>query len=216
MKKSIVSVMLALLLLLGCTAFAEAQRTIVATTYPLYDIAQSVCGDLAQVIYAPQAAEKEAAGADVLLCMGTDADAWADSLKDVRVVKALEGVDVIEGNADALTIPVNCMISASYFADAMNEIDPEHNNAYQDRLTAYVESMIALDDHIRSVVQPNAEISCPDGSMAYFAREYGLTETDSADAIALYTYNYPEDDLIDMPYAELLHANLHRLTGTED
>ena len=216
MKKSIVSMMLALLLWMGCTAFAEAQRTIVATTYPLYDIAQSVCGDLAQVVYAPQAAEKEAADADVLLCMGTDADAWADSLKDVRVVKALDGIDSIEGNADALTIPVNCMICASYFADAMNEIDPEHNDVYQDRLTAYVESMISLDDHIRSAVQPNAKISCPDGSMAYFAREYGLTETDAAEAIALYTYNYPEDDLIGTPYAELLHANLHRLTGIED
>ena len=214
MKKQLVLLLAALVCLLICGAVAEEQRTIVATTYPLYDMAQNVCGDLAQVVYAPEDAEKQAADADILLCMGAEADVWADSLQDVQVVKALDGIDAIEGNADALTIPVNCMISASYFADAMNEIDPENNEAYQENLTAYVETMIAMDEHIRSAVQPDAKISCPDGSMAYFAREYGVAE--AADGVALYTYNYPEKDLIGTSYAELMHENLHNLTGAED
>ena len=210
--------MLLALLCLACgVAMAEGERVVVATTYPLYDMARIVCGDLADVQYAPEDAEKAAEKADVVFCIGGESDAWADALADVKVVKAVNGLELIEGNTDVLTIPVNCMISASYFADAMGELDPDNNQAYQDNASSFIETMIALDSHIRDAVNADMKVKGADGSMAYFAREYGVTEAqDSEDAIELYTYSYPAEDLLDTPYAELMHSNLHLLADIAD
>lgn len=214
---AVISALLALICMMSGAAVAEEKSMIVATTYPLYDMAQNICGDLAEIQYAPEGAEEAAGAADVVLCMGTEDDAWADALADVKVVKAVNGLDLIEGDTDVLTIPVNCMICAAYFADAMGEIDPENNATYQSNLTAYVETMNAMDSHIREAVSEGMKIRCADGSMAYFAREYGLTEAqDDEGAAELSTYNYPAEELCETAYVELMHANLHALADSAD
>lgn len=213
MKKIVILLLIALVCMMPCVAMADGQRTVVATTYPLYDLAKSICGDLAQVQYAPKA-EAEDIKADVLLCMGSDADAWVDLLENVKVIKAVSGLDLIEGSTDALTVPVNCMVCASYFADAMGAVDPQNNAAYQENLDAYVAAMGEVDSYIRESVQAGTKISCVDGSMAYFAREYGLVEVQSEKADAeLNTYNYPAEEQLKTPYTELLLANLYALIG---
>lgn len=217
MKRRMVALLLALMCMTGGMALAEEQRAIVATTYPLYDMAKTVCGDLADVQYVPEDAEAAAAAADIVLCMGAESDAWADGLTDAKVVKAINGLDLIEGDTDVLTIPVNCMICASYFADAMGELDPENNQVYQSNLSGYVETMSAMDAHIREAISEGLEVRCADGSMAYFAREYGVIEAqDEEGAAELYTYNYPAEELLETSYAELMHGNLHALVGASD
>lgn len=214
MRKRIFLLLLALMCVLSCTAMAENSRTVVATTYPLYDIAISICGNLAQVQYEPEASEEQASKGEVLLCVGSEADSWVDQLEDVKIVKAVDGLDLIDGDMDVLTIPVNCMISASYFADAMGAMDPENNGVYQHNLAHYIATMSAIDSHIRENVYDGLKISCADGSMAYFAREYGLINAQGEKGAAeLRTYNYPAEDQLGISYAELIHANLHALTG---
>lgn len=216
MNRRIAVLLLALMFIISGVAAAEEQYVVVATTYPLYDMARTVCGDLVDVQYVPEGAEAATATADVVLCMGAENDAWTDALTDARVVKAINGLDLIEGNMDVLTIPVNCMICASYFADAMGELDSENNQVYQSNLSGYVEAMGAMDTHIREIVSEGMKIRCADGSMAYFAREYGLSEAQDEETAELSTYNYPEEELLETSYAELMHANLHILAGGSD
>ena len=217
MSKRIVVMLLALMCMVCGVAMAEGQRVVVATTYPLYDMAKIVCGDLADVQYVPEDAEKAAAEADVVFCVGGESDAWVDALADAKAVKAVYGLELIEGNADVLTIPVNCMISVSYFADAMSELDPDNIQVYQSNASSYIEAMIALDSHIREAVNADMKVKGADGSMAYFAREYGVTEAqDSEDAIELYTYSFPAKELLETPYLELMHSNLHLLAEIAD
>lgn len=206
----------AILMLFGCmNAMAEDQPTIVATTYPLYDMARSICGDLALVQYAPDGAEDIASDADVLLCVGGEDDAWADALDKVVVVKAINGIDLIGSDTDVLTIPVNCMICASYFADAISALDAANLQSYQTNVSAYIERMSALDIHIRDAVSEGMKVSCSDGSMAYFAREYGLENAQGdASAAVLSTYNAPAEENLDTSYIDLLHENLHALVGS--
>ena len=167
-----------------CPAMAETTYTVAATTYPLYDVAKNVCGDLAEVLYVPEEADVDA---DVVLYIGTDADAWVENLEDVRLVKATDGVELIEGDTDVMTIPVNCMLCALNFAEALNDVDADNSATYQENASAYVDLMSELDMHIRDAVQEGMTISCNDGSMAYFAKEYGVTVAD--DGAVLSTYN---------------------------
>ncbi len=213
MRRLIIAVLLTMLCAFG--AAAEEGLTVVATTYPLYDMAKTVCAELADVRYAPEDTQSQAAEADVVLCVGTEA--WADELEGAKVVKAIDGIELIEGDNDVLTIPVNCMICASYFADAMVAVDAQNNPTYQENLAGYVESMGDMDRHIRAEAKEGMKVSCADGSMAYFAREYGVTyEQGAADAAELQTFNYPDAEHAETPYVELMHANLHALTGKDD
>lgn len=216
MKKSL-SLLAALVLalcLLTAAAAAEGTLTIVATTYPLYDMARSLCGDLADIRYASEDAQAQAEGADIVLCVGGEEDAWADALPGVTVVKAMDNIELIDGDRDVLTIPINCMLCASYLADALGSLDAANNAAYQANLAAYMDAMISMDNHIRETVTAAMKVSCPDGSMAYFAKEYGVTfDQDAQDAVALSTFNAPAADAIEIPYVELLHSNLHALAG---
>lgn len=216
--RKVISLLVALMLLIGAaSALAEESLTVVATTYPLYDMAKAVCGDLAQVVYAPEDAQAQAEGADILLCMGAEDDQWADALENVRVVKAVDGIELIEGDSDVLTVPVNCMICASYLADALNALDGDNNAAYQANLDEYVTAMADMDAHIRQSVTEGMKVRGADGSMAYFAREYNLVnDPEATDAAELNTFDRTADADAETPYVELMHQNLHALAGGED
>ncbi len=211
-------IMIAVLLMMLCvvSAMAEEGLTVVATTYPLYDMAKAVCADLADVRYAPEDAQSLAGEADVVLCVGGEEEAWVDKLEGVSVIKAIDGIELIEGDTDVLTIPVNCMICASYFTDTMVAMDAINNATYQTNLAGYVESMANMDSHIRAEATEGMKVSCADGSMAYFAREYGVAYEQGADnAVELYTFNNPDAEHVEIPYVELMHENLHTLTGKD-
>ena len=211
MKARVCLILAFVLCLMGCSVLAEGTYTVIATTYPLYDVAKNVCGDLADVQYVP---EKTDVDADIVLYVGTEADAWVEDLEGAELVSATYGVELIDDDTDVMTIPVNCMLCALNFAEALDEIDPDNSATYQDNASAYVDLMSELDMHIREAVQEGMTISCADGSMAYFAKEYGVTVAD--DGAVLSTYNYPTEEQQEISYAELMHANLHALAGTED
>ena len=127
---------------------------------------------------------------------------------------SLRVVDLLEGDGDFLTIPVNNMICASYLADILGEMDAEHNDLYQQNVAAYVEAMSALDLRMREVAAQleDAKIFCEDGSMAYFAREYGLELSDGEEeAVVLHTYIRPAEEDEEVPYLQLMERNLAAL-----
>ena len=113
-----------------------------------------------------------------------------------------------------MVIPVNCMLAATYLADALNELDSENNSVYQENLIAYISELSAVDFSIRDALTGDIVVDCADGSMAYFAREYGVKYEPGAEgAIVLSTYNFPAEDDLEVPYAELLGRNIAALKG---
>lgn len=214
--KRLLALLISLLVLAGACggAVAEEKLTVVATTYPLYDLAASVGGELVDVVYASENAAEAAAEADIVLCVGGEADAWTAGLEGKTVVKAAEGLLMIEGDLDVTTIPVNCMIVASYLADALAVVDGDNNAVYQENLGNYIMAMSELDLAIRAVVTADTVVSCADGSMAYFAQEYGVTYSQDAEgAIVLSTYNVPAEEDMELSYAELMQKNIAALSG---
>ena len=142
MKSKKIAVGLCVLALLGALFQAgtaeesEAQLCLVATAYPLYDMAKSISGEYAEVLYMPEATAEDAQSADILFCMSQEQDSWAGEVEGARLLFAADGLDLLEGDGDFLTIPVNNMICASYLADILGEMDAEHNDLYQQNVAA--------------------------------------------------------------------------------
>ena len=220
MKSKKIAVGLCVLALLGALFQAgtaeesEAQLCLVATAYPLYDMAKSISGEYVEVLYMPEATAEDAKNADILFCMSQEQDSWAAEVEGARLLFAADGLDLLEGDGDFLTIPVNNMICASYLADILGEMDAEHNDLYQQNVAAYVEAMSYMDLRIREATAQleGTKISCEDGSMAYFAREYGLELSDGEEeAIVLHTYIHPAEEDEEVPYLQLMERNLAAL-----
>lgn len=218
MSSKLISFLLCVMMLMVAvsgTVIAEehpAHLTVVATNYPLYDMAVQLGGDHLNVLYQPDASAESVEGADIVLCVGAEKDAWTDDLDGVAVVRAMNGIELIEGEEDVLTIPVNNMIVASYLNDALNAIDEAHSEVYLENLIAYVEALSALDKSFRDAVNEETAVYCEDGSMGYFAREYGVKLAEAADgAVLLNTYAYPAEEDLTVPYIELMQRNLEAL-----
>lgn len=205
MKKVVTLLTAAVLLLMTAAGLAEGEvkPTIVATTFPLYSLAQRIAGDQAEVIFSEDAAE-----GDILFSL-TASENWGEKAK----VIAADKIELIENDLDVLTVPVNCMVMASYLADALAAQDLAHNDAYQANLLELVTDLSNLDQQIREAAVPGTVISCNDGSMAYFAAEYGLTI--GPDGILLSTFNHPSDEEAGLGYVELMKINAEKLKSQE-
>ena len=208
--KRLISALVSLILCMSMVCVAEEKATIVATTFPLYDIAKNVGGDLVNVVYVPDYQENSIE-CDVIYVLSEESAPWAKELKDVRVEVALKGIELIEGDNDAFTAPINVMIAASYLMDALCEIDPAHTDVYLLNYIAYFEQINAIDAKFREADIEDKFITCNDGSMAYFAKEYGIQIQDGEEACVLSTYNFPSEEDVLLSYAELMLKNLEAL-----
>ncbi len=223
MRNRFISLLLCMLMIImGIavgTAIAEehpTHLTVIATTYPLYDMAFQIGGGHLNVIYQPEVTAESIEGANILLCMGGEKDSWTVELEGVTVVRAMDGIELIEGEENVLTIPVNNMIVASYFTDALCVIDTSHGEMYVNNLGVYIEALITLDLNFRDVIKEGTKVFCEEGSMAYFAKEYGVEAVDTADsAVILNTYEYPAEEELTVSYIELMRKNLEALVHVE-
>ena len=220
MKSKLVSALLCLVMLtgsmLGSAVAEEHHLTVVATTYPLYDMAFQIGGEHLNVAYQPEATIESIDGTDILLCMGGEKDSWATDLEDVMVVRAMDGIELIEGEENVLTIPVNNMIVASYFTDALCAADDSHSDMYVNNLGMYTEAFISLDLSFRDAIEEGTKVFCENGSMAYFAKEYGVEAVDTVEgAVVMNTYEHPVDEELTVPYIELMQRNLEALIYAE-
>ena len=199
--------MLTMLMLTAVTpALAEGGLAVTATTYPLYDLARNVGGEYVEAVYAPDAEDAE--GSRVVLCMSDELEvpegAW--------MIRATNGLELIDGDTDVLTVPVYNILCASALMEALQEIDPAHADTYEANYEAYTTALIAVDSEFLTAVKSDMKISCEDGSMAYFAKEYGVEYApDAADAIVLRTYNHPAEEDMDTPYIDLMRRNVEAL-----
>ena len=216
MKKLIaLFLMLMMAMSLAMPGLAEDNIVIVATTYPLYDLAKVIGGEHVTVKYAPDNAQEEAASAQILLCVGGEDDAWVDALEGVTVVKAMDTVlESIEGDNEALTIPINVVLCADQLSTVLQEMDSENADLYNSNNQAFMDDMFAFDREIRDAARNKngLQIKGADGSMAYFAAEYGLENApDAEDATVLCTYSFPAEEDLEVSYMDLMRRNLEVL-----
>lgn len=203
-------ILLALALLLAVSpALAEGEISVLATTYPLYDMAKNIGGEDVTVTYDPEAAG-DAQGADIVVCAGNEAEEWNVE----NVVKASDdALAFIEGDYEVSTIPINMAMVATTLDRVLGEMNPEHQTAYNDNFSAYADAMFALDAEIREAVAEGATVTGADGSMAYFAQEYGATEAEGG--VELHTYTHPEEADQETPYIDLMRRNLEALQAAK-
>lgn len=206
--RKVLAAIIALVFAFSSAALAgeEDKITIYATTYPLYDLARQIGGKRVEVKYATDGEIEEA---EILLLVN-DEIIVPDG---VVVVRAIEGLELIEGDYDVLTIPVNNMLCAISLADALYKLDREHNDEYQQNTSTFIDEMSEMDLAFRNSLSGDEEIACNDGSMAYFALEYGVKYTNAENAIVLSTYNKPDEERIGTSYLELMKMNLDALTA---
>lgn len=199
-------VLLLVMALLAVPALAQAEIAITATSYPLYDLAKIVGGDEVVVTYTPDATIPE--DAQIVLCMSDEAKAP----EGAKLIRAVDGIDLIEGDTDVLTIPINNVLCGLTLAEALAELDPDNLETYNVRMNAYMEDMFALDAEIRQAVTEQTRVTCDDGSMMYFMMEYNVGYTPDDDtAILLHTYTHPAEEDLNTPYIDLMRRNLEAL-----
>ena len=199
MKRRILALAAAACLMTAASASASVK--VAAATYPLYDIAKNVIGDAGEVVYTQDTAEDY----DLILTFG---EVTADN-----GFNALECVEnAIEGDTDITTTPINCALVAFDLADVLAAADADNAELYSDNMSAYCEELFALDLEFEDAVTEDTVIRCEDGSMAYFAAEYGVNIDDSAE-ITLSAYTSPSGEDQQVPYIELMRRNLAALKG---
>ncbi len=200
MKKLFVMFVVIAILVSASAALAEGTR-IAAETFPLYSLAKAIVGEDEHFEVVMDDAD-----AQILFCVHQK-----EAPEGTKVVSIEESIGLAEADTDALTIPVNCMLMASYLADALAEVEPEHSEMFQENLVALVETFSDLDIAIRDAINEDTVVTCDDGSMECFAAEYGVSIAD--DGIVLSTYNNPAEDLNEFTYLDLMRLNLEKLKG---
>lgn len=225
--KKLVSLILIVLLITACAspsmAGEAAAPMIIATNYPLYDMALKLAGERINVTLANEYVD----GGKIVLCTGGSDDAWADELEGVTVIKAMDYTALLldlEGNpaledappeaidTDVLTVPIHIVLCAYALAEELARLDEARMEEYYARLNEYANAMFALDARFREAANQQV-ISCADGSMAYFAQEYDLIYLKQEEnAILLNTFVKPDAEYADIAYIELMERNLMALT----
>lgn len=211
--KKIFAVLIAIILCIGAYGVAEEKPTIAATTFPLYDIAKNVAGDKMNVVYVPENAQENVQEYDILFVLNESTDPWTTEIEGKTVVYALEGIETIDGENDVFTAPINVMLCASYFSDALCALDPANSVVYQENFVQYFTLMSEIDSQYRSALQPGMNVFSRDGSLVYLAIEYGVNVWDTKDAYILATYNFPTEEDAILSYAELMMRNIEVLTS---
>ncbi|MBQ3170275.1 MAG: zinc ABC transporter substrate-binding protein [Clostridia bacterium] len=209
--KKFIALLLAVIFVLSVYGIAEEKPTIVATTYPLYDIAKSVAGDRMNVIYAPENAQEHAADCDIVFALCEETDPWTKEISNVKVIYALEGIEIIDGVYDVFTVPVNLMLCSSYFADSLCMLDMSNQSYYYENYMNYFLMMSEIDNQYRQAVTQDMTVYSNDGTMLYLAIEYGVNVENTDEAYLLSTYNYPSEDDLAFSYADLMMRNVEIL-----
>lgn len=190
-------------ILCGCSGTnekADGKLTVYATVYPVYDFANKIGGEYAEVIsaapkgaephdYEPTAQDMIAfCEADLLIYNGAGFEHWIDkvreTLKDSNVifVNTSDGADLIsEGSALDPHIwldPCIAKIQMQNIAEAFCAADPENSDYYKSNLEKYTEQINQLDESFKDAAAklPQKNIITSHCAFGYMCREYGFNQ----------------------------------------
>jgi len=189
---------LALALLLcgvGWSAPASARLAVVATIFPIADIARQVGGDAVDVVtllpagasphtFEPSPAQiRDVAQARVFIRIGAGLDDWAAKLlaaaTGATVVTLSDGVPLLNGDPHIWLDPVLMRDHAvPMIVRALSEADPGHHAAFEGAAAEFQSALTGLDAEIRHTLAPvaNKHYVAFHSAWRYFGRRYGLHE----------------------------------------
>ena len=197
--------LLAALLGLSLTQWAEAKFKVVTTFTVIQDIAQNVGGDAAEVesITKPGAEIHEyeptpkdivkAQSADLILWNGLNLERWFERFFQnisnkpaVVVTTGIEPLSIYEGpykgapNPHAWMSPSNALIYVENIKNAFIKYDPQNAAVYEKNAAAYAEKIKQLDKPLReklsSIPEAQRWLVTSEGAFSYLAKDYGLKE----------------------------------------
>ena len=190
----------AALILAGCQgAPAPGKAVVVATIYPLWDLARQVAGDRAEVVslvppgvephdWEPSARDVTVVQrATVFIRSGTGLDASATRLLAdlpgrTRVIDASIGLDLLRQGAGVdphvWLDPTLARTQVRTIASGLAQADPAGGPVYLENAAAFAARLDALDQAFTAGLRDCArrELVTSHAAFAYLARRYGLTQ----------------------------------------
>ncbi len=186
MKKLICLIMALFMIFIiaGCENSAvkdDGKLSVVAVSFPEYDFARAVAGDLASIkMLIPPAGEvhgyeptvsdiKAVNGCDLFIYTGGESDSWVEdllesanneNLKTLAMTQCVEAFKVDSHDHDKYTVdehvwtsPKNAISIVNSIKDTLCEIDNENKEAFANNAKAYCEKLEELDENIRAVTE---------------------------------------------------------------
>ncbi|MDI3269845.1 MAG: zinc ABC transporter substrate-binding protein [Bacillota bacterium] len=181
-------------------SISNGKLQVVATIYPLYDMALQIGGDRVHVTqgvpfgaephdYQPSPQDiKRVADADVFLYVGAGFETWVDGArqqlkKGALAVDTSQGLELIpagHGGWDphVWLSPDNAKAMAKTIAQALTKQDPEGAATYEKNLDRLVASLDHLDQEFRQGLRnaTTRDFVVAHQAFGYLARTYGLTQ----------------------------------------
>ncbi|MBQ7385819.1 MAG: zinc ABC transporter substrate-binding protein [Ruminococcus sp.] len=185
--KKLICLIMALLMIFMITGCRESETTkdgklsVVAVSFPEYDFARAVAGDLANIkMLIPPAGEvhgyeptvsdiKAVSNCDLLIYTGGESDTWVEKLlessngKNVKTLAMADCVETVEIHSHSLdkytfdehvwTSPKNAISIVNAIKNALSEIDTKNKEAFEENSKTYCEKLTELDENIRTITE---------------------------------------------------------------
>lgn len=185
--KKLICLIMALLMIFIITGCRESETTkdgklsVVAVSFPEYDFARAVAGDLASIkMLIPPAGEvhgyeptvsdiKAVSNCDLFIYTGGESDTWVEKLlessngKNVKTLAMADCVETVEIHSHGLdkytfdehvwTSPKNAISIVNAIENALSEIDTKNKEAFEENSKTYCEKLTELDKSIRAITE---------------------------------------------------------------
>lgn len=176
----------------------EGKLQVYASIYPMYDFASKIGGDKADVYnMTPSGVEPhdfeivskdivDLENGDIFIYNGEGMEHWVDrvldTIKNVKVVKASEGISIItdDGYNDphVWLYPLNAKKEMENIKNAFVEVDPENRDYYEENYKRYSKDFDDLDfifkNEISKMTNKNIVVSHP--AFGYLCKAYNLNQ----------------------------------------
>ena len=187
MKRLIAALLCLCLMLCGCNAqpekpHDETKLQIVCTSFPAYDFAREIAGDMAELtllikpgseVHSYEPTPKDMIRiqeSDLFICNGGESEQWAKTLitPELNTIYMMDCVDTVEESADGIynaedgepeldehvwTSPLNAIKISEEICNALCKLDTDNAEAYKTNFTAYKAQLMALDREFRQVIK---------------------------------------------------------------
>ena len=187
MKRLIAILLCLCLILCGCTAqpekpHDETKLQIVCTSFPAYDFAREIAGDMAELtllikpgseVHSYEPTPKDMIRiqeSDLFICNGGESEQWAKTLitPELNTIYMMDCVDTVEESADGIynaedgepeldehvwTSPLNAIKISEEICNALCKLDTDNAEAYKTNFAAYKAQLMALDREFRQVIK---------------------------------------------------------------
>ncbi len=187
MKRLIAALLCLCLMLCGCTAqpekpHDETKLQIVCTSFPAYDFAREIAGDMAELtllikpgseVHSYEPTPKDMIRiqeSDLFICNGGESEQWAKTLitPELNTIYMMDCVDTVEESADGIynaedgepeldehvwTSPLNAIKISEEICNALCKLDTDNAEAYKTNFAAYKAQLMTLDREFRQVIK---------------------------------------------------------------